>query len=155
MGTDGRAVDPPDTLSDDGVRDALSKAEQRLKTDFPLDATFGTLFRVGRKGGRHTWPVSGGTLNEAAMATPRAIHFFKVGKEMVGIDGQSTTQVVILTKPPQSYMAMPLGESDHPESGHWEDQAEKLFSKNKLKSTYFANRAELEKHVTRREELRF
>ena len=155
LGTDGRAADPPDTLSDDTVRDALSKAEQRLKTEFALDATFGTLFRVGRKGGSRTWPVSGGTLNEAAMATPRAIHFFKVGKEMVGVDGQSATQVVILTKPPQSYMAMPLGESDHPESGHWDDQAEKLFSKSKLKSTYFANRAELEKHVSRREELRF
>jgi len=155
LGTDGRAVDPPDTLSDNAVADALSKAEQQLKTAFAPDATFGTLFRVGRKGGSHTWAVSGGTLNEAAMATPRAIHFFKVGKEMVGVDGQSATQVVILTKPPQSYMAMPLGESDHPESGHWEDQAEKLFSKSKLKSTYFANRAELEKHVSRREELRF
>jgi len=137
------------------VREALAKTEQRLKTDFPPDAVFGTLFRVGRKGGSHTWPVSGGTLNEAAMATPRAIHFAKAGKEMVGVDGQSATQIVILTKPPQSYMAMPLGESDHPESGHWDDQAEKLFSRSRLKSTYFANRAELEKHTTRREELTF
>lgn len=155
LGNDGRAMDPPDTLSDDAVRDGLAKAEQRLKTEFPPDAVFGTLFRVGRKGDSRTWPVSGGTLNEAAMATPRAIHFAKVGKEMVGIDGQSATQIVILTKPPQSYMAMPLGESDHPESGHWDDQAEKLFSRSKLKPTYFANRAELEKHVTRREELTF
>jgi acyl-homoserine-lactone acylase len=155
LGVDGRAVDPPDTLSDDAVRDALAKADQRLKADFAPDAAFGTLFRVGRKGGSRTWPVSGGTLNEAAMATPRAIHFLKAGKEMVGVDGQSATQIVILTKPPQSYMAMPLGESDHPESEHWDDQAEKLFSKSKLESTYFANRAELEKHVTQREELRF
>jgi len=155
LGTDGRAVDPPETLSDDAVREALAKGEQRLRTELPLDAVFGTLFRVGRKGGSRSWPVSGGTLNEAAMATPRAIHFAKVGKEMVGQDGQSATQIVILTKPPQSYMAMPLGESDHPESGHWDDQAEKLFSKSKLKPTYFANRMELEKHVTRREELTF
>ena len=155
LGADGRAVDPPDTLSDDAIREAVSKAEQRMKTDFAPNAVFGTLFRVGRKGGSGTWPVSGGTLNEAAMATVRAIHFAKIGKEMVGQDGQSATQVVLLTKPPQSYMAMPLGESDHPESGHWDDQAEKLFSKSKLTSTYFANRAELEKHVTRREELTF
>lgn len=155
LGADGRAVDPPKALNDRAVPEALAKAEQQLKTEFLPDAAFGTLFRVGRKGGSHTWPVSGGTLNEAAMATPRAIHFFKVGKEMVGIDGQSATQVVILTNPPQSYTAMPLGESDHPESGHWDDQAEKLFSQSKLASTYFANRAELEKHVTRREELRF
>ena len=155
LGADGRAMDPPDSLSDEAVREALAKTEQRLKTDFPPDAVSGTLFRVGRKGGSHTWPVSGGTLNEAAMATPRAIHFAKAGKEMVGVDGQSATQIVILTKPPQSYMAMPLGESDHPESGHWDDQAEKLFSRSRLKSTYFANRAELEKHTTRREELTF
>jgi acyl-homoserine-lactone acylase len=155
LGIDGRAVDPPDNLRDDAVREALSNAEQRLKTDFPPDAVFGTLFRVGRKGSSRTWPVSGGTLNEAAMATPRAIHFAKVGNEMVGQDGQSATQVVILTKPPQSYMAMPLGESDHPESGHWDDQAEKLFSKSKLRPTYFSNRRELEKHLARREELMF
>jgi acyl-homoserine-lactone acylase len=155
LGSDGRAVDPPDNVSDDAVRDALAKAEQRLKTEFPPEAVFGTVFRVGRKGGSRTWSVSGGTLNEAGMATPRAIHFAKIGKEMVGQDGQSSTQIVILTKPPQSYMVMPLGESDHPDSGHWDDQAEKLFSKSKLKSTYFANRVELEKHVTRREELAF
>jgi acyl-homoserine lactone acylase PvdQ len=155
LGTEGRVVDPPETLSDDAVREALAKGEQLLKGEFPPDAVFGTLFRVGRKGVSSTWPVSGGTLNEAAMATPRAIHFAKVGKEMVGQDGQSATQIVILTKPPQSYMAMPLGESDHPESGHWDDQAEKLFSNSKLQSTYFANRAELEKHVTQREELTF
>ena len=154
LGSDGRAVDPPDTLSDDAVREALAKAEQRLKTDFAPDAVFGTLFRIGRQGGSHTWPVSGGTLNEAGMATPRAIHFAQVGKEMIGHDGQSATEIVILTKPPQSYMVMPFGESDHPESGHWDDQAE-LFSKSKLKPTYFANRVELEKHVMRREELRF
>lgn len=74
---------------------------------------------------------------------------------MVGRSGQSATQVVILTKPPHSYMVIPLGESDHPESGHWDDRAEKLFSQSKAKPTYFANRKELEKHVTQREELTY
>ena len=64
------------------------------------------------------------------MATPRAISFDPVGKEMVGRTGQTSTQIVILTKPPQSYMVIPLGESDHPNSGHYDDQAEKLFSKS-------------------------
>jgi hypothetical protein len=50
---------------------------------------------------------------------------------------------------------IPLGESDHPESGHFEDQAEKLFSKSLVKPTWFLNRAELEKHVTQRKELQF
>ena len=123
--------------------------------DFPAEAVFGTLFRVGRTGGRHTWPVGGGTLADAAMATPRAISFDKIGKEMVGRGGQTSTQIIILTKPPQSYMVIPLGESDHPDSPHFDDQAEKLFSKSRVKSTYFLNRAELEKHVTARKELEF
>jgi hypothetical protein len=74
---------------------------------------------------------------------------------MVGHSGQTSTQIVILTKPPQSYMVIPLGESDHKESGHFDDQAEKLFSKSRVKPTYFANRKELEKHVTARKELTF
>lgn len=155
MGPAGRAVDPPDSLTDEAVRGALAKAEQRLRSEFPPDAVFGTLFRVGRQGGSRTWPVSGGTLAEAGMATPRAISFSKVGNEMVGHSGQTSTQIVILTKPPQSYMVIPLGESDHPDSGHWDDQAEKLFSKGQAKPTYFANRKELEKHVKGKKELTF
>jgi len=160
LGQAGRAVDrpdslTPDSLSDDAVREALAKAEQRLGSEFSPDAVFGTLFRVGRQGGTRTWPVSGGTLQEAGMATPRAISFSKVGNEMVGHSGQTSTQIVILTKPPQSYMVIPLGESDHQDSGHWDDQAEKLFSKGQAKPTYFANRKELEKHVKGRKELVF
>jgi hypothetical protein len=41
-----------------------------------------------------------------------------------------------------------LGASDHKESGHWDDQAEKLFSKSKAGRTWFMNRDELMKHVT-------
>ena len=52
-------------------------------------------------------------------------------------------------------MVIPLGESDHPDSPHFDDQAEKLFSKSRVKPTYFLNRQELEKHVTSREELEF
>ncbi len=89
------------------------------------------------------------------MATPRAISFAKNGQEMVGHTGQTSTQIVILTKPPQSYMVIPLGESDHPDSPHFDDQAEKLFSQSRAKSTYFLNRKELENHVTKREELEF
>jgi acyl-homoserine lactone acylase PvdQ len=155
LGQVGRATEPVATLTDDNIRDALVKAEQRMNGDFGPDAVFGTLFRVGREGGTRTWPVSGGTLSEAGMATPRAISFHPVGKEMVGHSGQTSTQIVVLSKPPQSFMVIPLGESDHKESVHWDDQAEKLFSKSQAKPTYFANRKELEKHVERRETLTF
>ncbi len=153
LGQAGRSVDPPDSLTDEQIRAALGQAEQKLNGDFAPDAVFGTLFRVGRQGSNRTWPVSGGTLAEAAMATPRAISFDRIGKQMVGRSGQTSTQIVILTKPPTSYMVLPLGESDHPESGQYDDQAEKLFSKSLAKPTYFLNRKELEKHVSRRESL--
>jgi acyl-homoserine lactone acylase PvdQ len=150
-----RAVEPPADLTDDQIRAALAKAEARLKSEFPQDAVFGTMFRVGREGAAHTWPVSGGSLADAGMATPRAISFEKKGAEMIGHGGQTSTQIVILTKPPQSYMVIPLGESDHADSPHFDDQAEKLFSRSAVKSTYFMNRKELEKHVTARKELEF
>lgn len=155
LGPAGREVDPPDSLTDGAIRAALDKTRARLNGDFGPDAVFGTLFRVGRVGAGRTWPVSGGTLNEAGMATPRAITFAQVGKEMVGHQGQSSTQIVILTRPPQSYMVLPLGESDHPDSGHFDDQAEKLFSKSMTKPTYFDNRKVLEKHVTAKEVLEY
>jgi acyl-homoserine-lactone acylase len=151
----GRALAPPDSLTDDAIRAALARAEQRLNGDFGPEAVFGTLFRVGRQGANRTWPVSGGTLSEAAMATPRAISFDPSGREMVGHSGQTSTQIVVLTRPPQSWMVIPLGESDHPDSGHFDDQAEKLFSRSQAKPTYFANRKELERHVTKREALSY
>jgi hypothetical protein len=87
-------------------------------------------------------------VGEAGMATPRAIGFNKAAKEMVGRSGQTSTQIVIMTDPPESYTVVPLGASDHKESGHWDDQAEKLFSKSRATPTYFMNRKELLKHVT-------
>jgi acyl-homoserine lactone acylase PvdQ len=75
---------------------------------------------------------------------------------MVGQSGQTSTQIVLLKKPvPESYMVLPLGQSDHAESGHFDDQAEKLFSKAKAKPTYFMNRKELEKHVVARKTLEY
>jgi acyl-homoserine lactone acylase PvdQ len=154
-GRAAQAFDPPDNVSADQIKTALTQAEAKLKSDFPADATYGTLFRVGREGAKRTFPVGGGTVREAGMATPRAINFRKQGNEMVGNGGQTSTQIVLLTKPPQSFMIIPLGESDDPSSPHFDDQAEKLFSKSQAKPTYFLRRAELEKNVTRRVKLNF
>jgi acyl-homoserine lactone acylase PvdQ len=145
-----KAVEPPETLADSSINAALEKAEARMKAEFPANATYGTYFRAGREGTGRTWPVGGGTVTEAGMATPRAITFRKSGNQMVGTGGQTQTQIVILTKPPQSWMILPLGQSDHKDSPHYDDQAEKLFSKAQPKPTYFDSRKELEKHVTAR-----
>ena len=107
------------------------------------------------QGGSRTFPVGGGSLQDVGMATPRAINFGPVGKEMVGRGGQTSTQVVVLSNPPKSWSVIPLGESDHQASGHWDDQAEKLFSKGKMKSTYFMDRKELERHVSSQKVLEF
>jgi acyl-homoserine lactone acylase PvdQ len=144
-----RDVEPPSDLGDQELLTALDKAAKWLNTDFgSLHVPYGKYFRVGREGGERTYPVGGGSVSDAGMATPRAIGFSKVGKEMVGHSGQTSTQIVIMTDPPESYTLVPLGVSDHKASGHWDDQAEKLFSKSKVTPTYFMNRKELLKHLT-------
>jgi hypothetical protein len=140
-------------VTDQQLLDALAKGAEWLKTTFgSLRAPYGRYFRVGREGGNRTWPVGGGSLasgpNNVGMATPRAIGFAQVGNEMVGNRGQTSTQIVILTNPPKSYSVVPLGHSDDKTSPHWDDQAEKLFSKSTAAPTYFMQRAELMKHIT-------
>jgi len=143
------AVDPPSSLTDNEMLAALTKGAEWLKSNFgSLQVAYGKYFRVGREGGDRTYPASGGSVNDTGMATVRAIGFNKVGNEMVGHSGQTSTQIVIMTDPPESYTLVPLGVSDHKESGHWDDQAEKLFSKSKATPTCFMNRPALLKHVT-------
>ena len=149
----GKQVDVPASITDDQLIAAVGKAGEWLKSNFgSLRVPYGKYFRVGRREGDRTFPVGGGSLNgrdnNVAMATPRAISFGPVGKEMVGAGGQTSTQIVVMTNPPKSYAIIPLGESDHKESGHWDDQAEKLFSKSKAAPTFFTDRNELMKHVT-------
>ena len=153
-----RAITPPGEITDQEILAALKKGTTWLWNQYhTYDAPFGRYFRVGRQGGAKTYPVGGGSLQDVGMATPRAISFgpqkTDSGDVMVGRGGQTSTQLVILTKKPQSFTIIPLGESDHPESGHWDDQAEKLFSPSKMKSTYFLNKSELLKHVTARKKL--
>lgn len=144
-----RAVEPPADVADQEVLAALDKAADWLQTSFgSLTVPYGKYFRVGRQDGERTYPVGGGSVGDVAMATVRAIGFDKVGKEMVGHSGQTSTQVVLMTDPPQSFSLVPLGASDHKESGHWDDQAEKLFSPSRMTPTWFMNRPELLKHVT-------
>lgn len=82
------------------------------------------------------------------MATVRATSFRKVGDKMVGHSGQTSTQIVVLTDPPESYTLVPLGVSDHRDSPHFDDQAEKLFSRSQPTPTYFLRKEALLKHVT-------
>jgi acyl-homoserine-lactone acylase len=150
-------TEPPPSVADAELLAALRTAAAWSRSVFgDVAVPFGHYFRVGRKGSDRSWPVGGGSLQEVAMATPRAISFARAadGKQMIGHTGQSSTQVVIMSDPPESYAVIPLGESDHKESGHWDDQAEKLFSKGQALRTYFLRPDELMKHVTSKKELR-
>ncbi|HEY6334053.1 MAG TPA: penicillin acylase family protein [Blastocatellia bacterium] len=150
-----RLTDPPASIADADLVEAVHKGAIWMKDQFgSLDVPYGQYFRVGREGGAETWPVGGGSLGDVAMATPRAINFKPVGSVMVGQGGQTSTQIVVLTNPPKSYAIIPLGESDHKDSGHWDDQAQKLFSKSIAAPTYFMDKTELMKHVTKTEVLK-
>ena len=145
---DRAGLPPPDSVTDEQLVRAVSDgAAAMLKQWGRLEVKYGEVYRVGRQGSDRAWPVGGGSVY--GLATPRAISFEPLpdGKTFRGRGGQTSTQVVQLTRPPRSWTLLPLGESDHRDSKHWDDQAEKLFSPGKLKPTYFLDKAELLKHV--------
>jgi acyl-homoserine lactone acylase PvdQ len=147
---------PPDDIADEALVNALTTGGKKLLQQWGrLEVKYGDVYRVGRQGGKQTWPVGGGTV--AGLATPRAIGFElqKDGKTYLGRGGQTSVQLVQLTNPPRSWTLLPLGQSDDPSSPHFDDQAEKLFSPGKMKPTYFLQRAELERVAESRKSLRW
>jgi acyl-homoserine lactone acylase PvdQ len=139
---------PPKEVTDEQLLRALAAGAAALQAQWGrLDVKYGEVYRVGREGSDRTWPVGGGSVR--GIATPRAISFDekKGSRTFVGHGGQTSTQVIQLSKPPRSWTLLPLGESDHKESKHWDDQAEKLFSPGKMKPTYFLDKEALLKHV--------
>jgi acyl-homoserine lactone acylase PvdQ len=87
-----------------------------------------------------------GTLRAIGFARPRADH------TRWGASGQTSTQVVVLTNPIRSWTQPPIGQSDHPDSPFYRDQAEKLFSPGRMKPSWYAWQ-ELQGHVHSRTEL--
>jgi len=126
----------------------LREAGEKLKADFGrVDVAYGDVYRVGRRGSDKTWPVGGGSNDH--IATPRAISFEEIEgtKQFRGRGGQTSTQVVLLTNPPQSWTVLPLGESDRKDSPHFDDQARRVFSKGTMKPTYFLQKDDLIKNA--------
>jgi acyl-homoserine lactone acylase PvdQ len=66
--------------------------------------------------------------------------------------GQRQPCLTIFSNPIQSFTSAPFGQSDHPDSSHYTDQAH-LASDHQLKSTYF-NRSDLTGHVVSMQLLR-
>jgi len=139
---------PASALPDDVLMAKLVEAADKLMADYGrLDVRYGDVYRVGRQGSTKNWPVSGGSVDH--INTPRAISFGGIEgtKNYLGHGGQTSTQVVLLTKPPKSWTLLPLGESDHPDSPHYDDQAQRLFGPGRMKPTYFLDKAELLRHL--------
>jgi acyl-homoserine lactone acylase PvdQ len=149
------ALEPPDSLSNNRIRAALRKAQDQVETELPYRADYGTMFRVARDGALRSSPAGGGMVVEAGMITPRAITFERRGAVVMGTGGQTATQIVELSNPAHSVSILVPGESDRPESGHFDDQARDLFGKGTAKPTYFGDRKELEKHLSSKKELIF
>jgi hypothetical protein len=71
-----------------------------------------------------------------------------------GERGQTSTQVVELGRPVRSWIYLPVGQNDRPDSAHYDDQAEKLFGPRQLKPSWWLPE-ELAEHVASRVELPF
>ncbi len=97
------------------------------------------------KRGEKSLPLSGGSF-ENGISSLRAISGTTKNGVMIGSRGQSGPMVISLTKPIQSVSVLPWGQSDDPESLHYFDQGEKLFSQGKFKDTWF-EWEELKEHI--------
>jgi hypothetical protein len=137
LGAEAGALEPPDSLSDNRVRAALHKARDQVELELPFQAKFGTVFRIGQP---QSYPASGGTLTEAGMAAPRAVHYAMLGTNRIGVSGQGATQIMELIRPiPKSYMMIPFSGSPA------------KFARGEVQPTYFGDRKEMEKHAKSRE----
>ncbi len=134
----GRSQPLPE-LSDGSRRqlwDAFIAAVNGLKSAHGrLDLPWGEVFRVGR--GDRSWPVGGG--GDHGTTTLRNVEYGEPRPDGTrwGNRGQTSTQVVVLTSPIRSWTVTPLGQSDRPESPHFADQAEHLFSQGLMKPTWW------------------
>jgi acyl-homoserine-lactone acylase len=133
------------------LREAAVKAAEYLNEKFGKTVLpWGDIHRVKR--GDRSWPAAGG--DSGGGSTLRAVGTSQ-GEDGVlyGRSGQSWTQLVIF-KPGavRSYSATPYGQSDRPDSPHYTDQAEQLYSQKKLKDTYFMP-GRVKGHVESRTEL--
>jgi acyl-homoserine lactone acylase PvdQ len=146
----------PAKLSDEQLHllvDSIVPAMDTLKEDFgSLKAVYGDKFRVGRDDA--SWPVGGGGNQALGTATVRNVDYGPEREDHTrwGESGQTSTQIVVLSKPVRSWTAVPIGQSDRPDSPHYRDQAEKLFSPRKLKPTWYSSE-DLAQHIESREVL--
>jgi len=136
----GAAAQP--VALDDAQRAALVRAFgaalERMERELGrTDTVYGDVFRVGRD--EASWPVAGGGTEQHGLATLRTMGFGGPNErfERWGVSGQTSTQLVVLSTPIRSWIYLPVGQSDRPESPHYRDQAERLFSPRVMKPSWW------------------
>ena len=131
--------------------DSFNAAMARLAENHgSLAARYGDRYRVGR--GQDSWPLGGGGDNGTTTLRNVGYRGEREDTTRWGRREQTSTQVVVMTTPPRSWIYLPLGQSDRPDSPHFSDQAEKLFSARKLKPSWWLPE-ELAGHIESRTEL--
>ena len=98
---------------------------------------WGRVFRTGRDG--IGWPVGGGGGDHLGLTTLRTMGYGAPDEnhQRHGVSGQTSTQVVVLSEPIQSWLYLPTGQSDRPDSPHYADQAETVFADRTLKPSWW------------------
>ena len=135
------------------VRDAWTLAMERMRSELgSTTEPWGRVFRVGRD--EQNWPVGGGGGDHLGLTTLRSMGYGTVDENFQrhGNRGQTSTQVVVLSDPIQSWAYLPVGQSDRPDSPHYDDQAETVFSDRTLKPSWWTPE-ELREHILSRQEL--
>jgi len=125
---------------------ALQRAKVHLNDKFGTSSVpWGEAVRLRR--GEKSWPVSGGSFeNEISVLRAAGGPLDPETGITTVRNGQSCCTVVLLTDPIRSWSILPWGQSDDPDSPHFDDQAEALFSKSTFKSSFF-NRDELMRNL--------
>jgi acyl-homoserine-lactone acylase len=149
-----RRAEKPIALGHDQHRalvGAVVAAAADVEADFgSLDAVYGDRYRVGRD--EDSWPLGGGGGGQVGLTTLRNLSFGPEDDEdhtRRARSGQTSTQIVELSDPPKSWTYLPLGQSDRPDSPHYDDLAEKAFAPGRLEPTWWMPE-ELAEHVESR-----
>ncbi len=134
--------------------EALDRAVHDIKAlRDRIDVAWGELHRIKR--GDDSWPVAG--LRADGVSTLRSVRFTAPDANGVSYasGGQLCTTIVVLKENHVvSYSLTPFGQSGDPQSAHYADQAEKLFSPGRLKPTWY-QKSELLKNLESRQTLEF
>jgi acyl-homoserine-lactone acylase len=130
---------------------SLEVAMSRLTAEHgSTEVKLGDVYRIGRGGA--SWPMGGVKFYPGGQEVTTLRAMLAGAPDSRGIRwvyaGQRQPVLSILTNPIQSFTSAPYGQSDHPESSHYSDQA-RLVSERRLKPTYFS-KVDLMNHISSR-----